>query len=478
MTNTDPVDKYVAPNVTEPLRPSSPLSTLKKSTTATEQKVQEYRSRLKRTRKEHKTAISALKKEVDNLTSRKTATIGNDDKLRQRELQLQQNIQHIENATSSIADEIDVLGNIPEEDRTEADEAKARWETARDADAASRAELRSSKIKGESELDVVRGDVASALQKRDRLQARRAKLTEQHDRLIAKNNEDAENRARLADQMAAQNAHRASIEAQYITSIETCERQTLELSKKTQAAIQQLQHLEALMAHQQQHPHLQQTAAISSPFVSLPQATTPEGSFPAKINADAVVTTAATNTTATGIIDPSPTASPLHALNFPAVFEPYRSTTPPRTSNGINQPVGNHTVAVTSTSNIPGTPRSRLRSSSMLSAVSNFTDDFEPPAPGAGATVMGTRPRSGVAGETSSSFAFTTMSRSDSTSIFNNEDVARSRWNAGNNFKAKVASKGGLFDGEGGSVGPGGGGTSGNVVPAPVPVPLPGDQKI
>ena len=471
----------MAPNIAEPLRPSSPLSTLKKSTAAAEQKVQEYRSRLKRARKDHKTTISALKKEVDNLASRKASTLGNDDKLRQRELQLQQHIQHIESATSSIADDIDVLGNIPKEDQTKATESKARWEIAREADAASRAELKSNKRECESELDVVRGDVASALQKRDRLQARRAKLTEQHDRLVAKNNEDAENRARLADQMAAQDAHRANIEAQYITSIEACERQTFELSQKTQAAMQQLQQLEALMAHQDQHSHLQQTAAMPSSFVSLPQSTTSEGSFPATMAADAVAMKTATNnnnTTNTGIVDGSPTASPLHAFNFPAVFESYATTTPPRTSNGINQSIGNNSAAAaTSTSNMPRTPRSRLRSSSMLSAVSNFSDDFEPPAPGGGTVAIGTRPRSGVAGETSSSpsSAFTMMSRGASTSIFNKED-AKSRWNAGNKYEAKVKSKNGSFGG--GSDNDGGGGSSsmiGNVVP--VPALVPGEPK-
>ena len=367
---------------------------------------------MKRTRKDHKLALSSLKKEVENLIGRKTSTIGNDDKLRQRELQLQQHIQHLENATSTIAAEIDALGQIPEEDRIKANKAKARWEAARNAYAASRAELDSSKRKSENELDAVRAEVASALQKRDRLQTRRAKLTEQHDRLVTKNSEDAENRARMATQIATQDAHRANVESQYIASIETCERQAAELSQKTQAAVQQLQQIETLLAQQKKHQHLQQTAAMSPSFNTLSQATTSEEFFPTQMSADTIAVASSSSSAAAAAatassntsMDRSPTTSPLRAFNFPAMFEPY-ATTPPRTSNGASQPVGNNNAAVVS---VASTTRSRLRSSSMLSAVSNFTDDFEPPAPGAGAgagagagvTAIGTRPKSSIIGET------------------------------------------------------------------------------
>ena len=435
---TEPyLDKITAPSVTEPLRPSSPLSTLKKSTAAAEQKIQEYRNRLKRTRKDHKLAISSLKKEVENLTSRKSSTIGNDDKLRQRELQLQQHIQHLENATSSVAAEIDALGHIPEEDRIKADEAKARWEAARDANAASRAEFDASRRKNDNELDAVRGEVASALQKRDRLQARRTKLTEQHDRLVTKNSEDAENRARIANQIAAQDAHRANVESQYIASIETCERQTLELTQKTHAAAQQLQQIESLITQQQkQQQHLQQAAAMPPAFTSLSQATTSEGLFSVPTSADAVAVAATSNN---NLVDRSPTTSSLRAFNFPAVFEPYIATTPPRTSNGVSQPMGNNYAAVgTSTAagagaGIAGTTRSRLRSSSMLSAISNFTDDFDPPAPwsgaGAGTTTaaIGTsRPKSSVIGDTPL-VTPTTMSRNDSAVVAAKEQLKSGR---------------------------------------------------
>ena len=155
-------------------------------------------------------------------------------------------------------------------------------------------------------------------------------------------------------------------------------------------------------------------------------------------SADAVaVAAAAAATSNTSLVDRSPTTSPLRAFNFPADFEPYVATTPPRTSNGVSQPMGNNHAAAAATAGIAGTTRSRLRSSSMLSAVSNFTDDFDPPAPGlgsgagAGANVIGSsRPKSSVVGETPLVLPTTTstaMSRNDSAVVAAKEQL-KSGW--------------------------------------------------
>ena len=364
------------------MQPSSPLSTLQKSIATAEQKLQDHRNRLKRTRKDHKNTLAGLKREVDNLNSRKTSTSGSDDKLRQRELQLQQHIHHVQNATTSLISEIEALGGIPKEVTTRADKAKKRWDKACKANEASHNDLNTSKRASQRKLDAINAEIASALQKKERLQVRRAKLTEQRDRLVQATTEDAESRARLADQRATHIAQRATVEAQYLASIEGCERQTLDFNQKTQAVVKQMQQLEALMVQQQQHQHvlpsLQQSGSAAntmsslSSFAPFSQATTPES----------LVSGSGAATGGLSILDRSPSASPLRGFSFPSAFDASFAKSPPRMGNGNINGNGNSNG---------NTSRSRLRSSSLLSAGSDFTDDTSPAAT--------TRPRSSVIGD-------------------------------------------------------------------------------
>ncbi|KAH7138242.1 hypothetical protein B0J11DRAFT_587404 [Dendryphion nanum] len=301
------------------LRPSSPTTTLKNSIASADQKLQDYRNRLKRNRKDHKTAITAIKKEVDTLANRLANAGGSDERQRQRVLQFNQNIRQADDAAADFSLQVDSLGDIPADEAQEAAVVKRAWKKERDQNQAILAEFE--KVKADIERDVsgVDSDIISAIQKRERLQQRHTRLNEQHERLVTANREGFSAQQRRQQERMAMMQDRLNIENQYRSNINGYERRSAEYNISTSQLMQTIQHYEALLLQaSQQQP-------------SVP--TTPDGPLPGTSNGMTM----------------SPFAT---AFTFPS-FPGHINSTPGSMRGG------------------------RGRSSSMLSNVSGFTDGFD-----------------------------------------------------------------------------------------------------
>ncbi|KAL6171703.1 hypothetical protein ACJQWK_02711 [Exserohilum turcicum] len=326
ITSASPVTELASASVASPpahqtLRPSSPTTTLKNSIAAADQQLQEQRNRLKRNKKDHKTAISNIKKEVDTLGNRLANAGGSDERQRQRVLQFTQNIRQADDAAADFALQAENLGNIPEDEAKEAAAKKAEWEKERDNKNAVASEFEKTKEEIERQVQSVESDINTAYQKRERLQQRQTRLNEQHDRLVTANAEGFTAKQRREQERAALRAQRADVEHQYRSNINNYERRTEEQNMATGQMLQTLQHYEELLL-QQVHQHM-----------SVP--TTPEGNLP--------------GTTM------SPHTNGFASFTFPSLNSHINST--------------------------PGSMRGgRGRSSSMLSNVSGFTDAFDEPS--------------------------------------------------------------------------------------------------
>ncbi|MBE7181963.1 MAG: hypothetical protein INR71_12300, partial [Terriglobus roseus] len=174
------------------LRPSSPTTTLKNSIAAAEAKLQEQRNKLKRNRKDHKAATTAVKKEVDRLSSGLASAGGQDERLKQRATQLKQTIKQAEDATTAADAEAKDMGEIPEDELDEHRAQKRSWQKQLDIQNAKRSDIDATKAHQAREYSHVEAEIASAVQKRERLQLRQAKLNEQHDRIERANAQDAD----------------------------------------------------------------------------------------------------------------------------------------------------------------------------------------------------------------------------------------------------------------------------------------------
>lgn len=303
------------------LRPSSPTTTLKNSIAAADQKLQEQRNRRQRHRKEHKAAITAIKKEVEALNNRLANAGGSDERQRQRALQFNQNIRQADDAAAEFASQIESLGEIPQEELDDAAAKKKAWKKERQHKEAVTAELEKTKAELERQAERVKSDINSVLQKRERLNHRQAQLNERHDRLVIANREGFSLKQRKEQERAAVRLERQNIETNYRTNIANFEYRTNECNVMVGQMMQSLQHYETLLQQaQQQHQR-----------ESVP--TTPEGPLPGTTN-----------------FTPQPV--PFSTFAFPSLTAHIHST--------------------------PGSIRGgRGRSSSMLSNVSGFTDGFE-----------------------------------------------------------------------------------------------------
>ncbi|KAF1843801.1 uncharacterized protein K460DRAFT_342380 [Cucurbitaria berberidis CBS 394.84] len=321
ITSASPVTELASvasPPAHQTLRPSSPTTTLKNSIAAADQQLQELRNRLKRNKKDHKTAVGNIKKEVDTLSNRLANAGGTDDRQRQRVLQFTQNIRQADDAAAEFALQDDHLGGIPENEAQEAAVKKAEWKRERNNKNAVSSEFDNIKAEIERQVQSVESDITAALQKRERLQQRQTRLNEQHDRLVTANQEGFTAKQRREQERTALRQQRADVENQYRSNINGYERRSEEHNIATTQIMQTIQHYEDMLLQQHQQ-------------VSVP--TTPEGPLPG-----------------TGM---SPHANAFTSFTFPSLNSHVDST--------------------------PGSLRggARGRSSSMHSNVSGFTDGFE-----------------------------------------------------------------------------------------------------
>jgi len=211
--NAEQTSATAAPSQ-QSLRPLSPTSTLKQSIAAAENKREEVRNRLKRYRKDHKNTASTVRREIEQLNSKVASSGGQDERLRQRILQLTQNVKQADDATAALKEETDGLGDIPEDEVAEANSRKQEWDSARDARAAALAELEQAKAEANKKISSLHAELASAGQKHDRQTARLTKLNEQFERLVSEQHADQSNRQRREQERAHTREERTRLEEQ------------------------------------------------------------------------------------------------------------------------------------------------------------------------------------------------------------------------------------------------------------------------
>ncbi|KAF2200973.1 hypothetical protein GQ43DRAFT_53195 [Delitschia confertaspora ATCC 74209] len=308
-----------SPPAHQTLRPSSPSTTLKNSIAAADQKLQDSRNRLKRNRKDHKAALAAVKRELDTLTNRLANAGGNDERQRQRALQFNQSIRQAEEAAADFEIQVDLLGDVPEEDAQEAATVRQEWQKERDCKKGAMEELENAKAETDREVSSIESDITSVIQKREKLQQRQSKINEQHNKLTTANQEDLSAKSRKQQERLMTLQERKNIENQYLSNIDNFSHRTNDQIIATAQINQTIRHLENLILQQSQQQQL--------------GSATPEGPLPG------------TN----GI---TPQSVAFTGFTYPS-----------------------YTATVGST---PGSLRNgRGRSSSMLSNVSGFTDGFE-----------------------------------------------------------------------------------------------------
>lgn len=318
-----------APPQHQALRPASPITTLKQSIQSAEAKLNDIRNRSKKTKKDHRAAQAEIKKEINLLKTKLDSSGGVDDKQEKRLQQITQHKNQAEEATANFKKEIEALGDLPA-DEVEASRVKRRaWQSALDAKKAAERDRDNAKAQQLREVEALRSDIASSVNKREKLQARNNQRAQDLEKASQKQRDDLTAKQKRDEERAQTLKVRQAKAQQFQSLIATSEQEAQIFQSKGQDAWQQASALSNWSSQ----------AATGYGNYSTPP--TPEGPLP----------------NSNGQISPQANGFP------PGAFGPHHFNSPFNTA-AVPANVG--------PANAAGGPRGR--SSSMFSQYSGFTD--------------------------------------------------------------------------------------------------------
>ncbi|KAI4136874.1 MAG: hypothetical protein LQ341_005392 [Variospora aurantia] len=231
------------PPTVRPSSPTTPSTTLKKSIAAYEISLNESQAQLKRNKKDHKQATSALRRDIEKLNASIAKQTDLEKSQTNRQLQLSQHSKQADEVLASLTDEIEEVSNIPDEEMEEWKAKKSAWEEEQKRLDAAKEDYQSCKAAAHQEKQAVVAEASSTQQKHDRLQGRKAKLSEQYERLQSANSQDLDEKGRKEAEHAARLAGRRQIEERSNEQIAMVSRAIQDTQYHTQQILQQTEAL-------------------------------------------------------------------------------------------------------------------------------------------------------------------------------------------------------------------------------------------
>ena len=350
----DQTTSSIVPSVRQPLRPSSPITTIRTSIQTAEARLNDTRNRLTKARRSHKASLSKLEKEVDSLNARLQSS-SDDTKSRQKLLQAERNIRQTEDATKSISTALDDLAVIPEEESEDWSTEKNAFDEKRDLLAAANESLELARSASSAELLSVSTELSTITSRRERLLNKQAKLSEQHDRITQANAQGLNEKERKAAETSAKEEEYRRCEVQAQTHFEIFNREIANLRSRTEQAWQEIQAYERQAQAQAQRELMLKNAGSVIPDGGLQGAHSPHSATVPRI------------------------------FGFPSMSMAQPLTMSPETSRA--SPFLAYAKTLTPVENHFRRPRSASNRSA--GAISNFSTDFEdadpiPPMPAVG----------------------------------------------------------------------------------------------
>lgn len=250
-------------------RPGSPSTTIKQSIIASETKLGEERSRQKRERKDQRTKLSTLRKDIEKLTSIITSSGGNDDRQRQKIQQINLHIKQADDAIASIQAEIDVADRLPSASRdSDYISAKQMYRTQKDLYEKAKSDFNTKKKENEKPIAALSAELLNRERQSEKLEARSIKLTHQADDLREANTKGLNEVQRKEKQRKDKDEERKMIEANWAGD-------NMKLQNRLQGITEQLNYIypciETWTIYLQQQQHQQeanQVYANSSPWTT------------------------------------------------------------------------------------------------------------------------------------------------------------------------------------------------------------------
>lgn len=183
-----------------------------------EEQLAQRRQYLRKVKGDQKATISRLRKEVENYANR-LKSANDENKQRQRTMQLERTIKQTEEQIQNLSQRVKDSENVPELERAEWKRARNRFESEMERLAELRADLERFRKTSNEKISSVQSELTNTVQKRERLQARTVRLTEQLERITVANEKGMNERERRAAEQLAREQERANIEANFLEQI-------------------------------------------------------------------------------------------------------------------------------------------------------------------------------------------------------------------------------------------------------------------
>lgn len=266
-TDTEQIISAVSTPPQPTYRPSSPTTTLKNSISNAESKLNEKRNRLKKTKNDHKAVITKIRKELENFNTRLHSG-GDENRQKQRSLQLERNIRQTEEATAVLEVQLDTMENVPEEEMEEWSAHKADFEREVELFNSTKEEVTAARAAAAQQVAALELELTQAIQKRERLQGRRTRVNEQYERIISANAQGLNERERRAAEQFAREQDQSKMETNFHEQFASISQSVQDFQLRTSQLWQQASAIEQSIQQQQQ-----QMLIESGPL-------TPEGNLP------------------------------------------------------------------------------------------------------------------------------------------------------------------------------------------------------
>ncbi|KAK4191275.1 hypothetical protein QBC35DRAFT_487824 [Podospora australis] len=181
------VTSKAAGNQRSHARHDSPATTLRASIAAAEAKLADEKQRLKAVKKDNNRKLSALRKEIEKLSSAVQSAGGEDEKLRQKVAQNKVQEKRAEESISELDAELKDLESIPEDLLTEYRAKQSEWSSEKAQFDKARAAFKTFKASIDKEIKSLEEEKASLQAKRNKIATRIAKVDDEHARITDAN---------------------------------------------------------------------------------------------------------------------------------------------------------------------------------------------------------------------------------------------------------------------------------------------------
>lgn len=229
--------------VRQSTRPSSPTTTLKNSISTAEAKMNEARNRLTKVRRQHRTTLAKVEKEVDSFNTR-LKTASDDTKQKQKLLQAERSIRQTEDATEEIDAALEVLVSTPDEDVDDHDASQFAYQEQAKLLAEANEALTKARATANTDLSCANSEFNTIASRKERLTGRNIKLIEHHDRITHANSQGLNEKERRAAESTATVAEQQRREAEMANQIRYMENELRNARIRWEANLRELDILE------------------------------------------------------------------------------------------------------------------------------------------------------------------------------------------------------------------------------------------